>query len=296
MTSSLKCHHGESLGIKAVLGEFHLDHENSMKTIVKAVGLNTAGMVKQLSRKTGLIACALSISCLIFGVGLSSAGSLTEEQGAAILDELRQIRQLLERQQAQSLNRTNTPIAKAILKIGANLSLGQESAPVILVEFTDFECPFCKKFHDTTFLEIKSKYIDTGKVRYVSRDLPLPIHEHALKAAQAARCAGEQNNYWQARDVLFSISPNLNREAIPKALQNLPLDQEKMRSCLESDKFVDDIRQDISDAESVGVQGTPGFILGTKEGGEGVRISGALPFAAFDRELKVMLGSDLNNK
>jgi protein-disulfide isomerase len=233
---------------------------------------------------------------LFFGSSTAIADSITEDQGTAILEELRQIRQLLERQGAQSLNRTNTPTGKAILKSGANPSLGRETAPVVLVEFTDFECPYCKKFHDTTFPELKRKYIDTGYVRYVSRDLPLPIHQHALKAAQAARCAGEQNNYWQAREVLFSISPNLNREAIPKALENLPLDQEKLRSCLESGKFVDDIRQDSSDAESIGVQGTPGFILGTKEGSEGVRISGAQPFAVFDRELKLMLDSDLNQK
>jgi len=239
---------------------------------------------------------SLLVAVILFGHSAAFAGSMTEEQGTAILEELRQIRQLLDRQGAQNLNRTNTPTGKAILKIGGSPSLGRETAPVVLVEFTDFECPYCKKFHDTTFPELKRKYIDTGYVRYVSRDLPLPIHQHALKAAQAARCAGEQNNYWQAREVLFSISPNLNREAIPKALQNLPLDQDKLRTCLDGDKFVDDIRQDISDAESVGVQGTPGFILGTKEGSEGVRISGAQPFAAFDRELKVMLGSDLNEK
>ena len=203
------------------------------------------------------------------------------------------MRLLLERQLTQA-SRTNTPTGKAILKVGTNPSLGQETAPVVLVEFTDFECPYCKKFHDATFPELKRKYIDTGYVRYVSRDLPLPIHQHALKAAQAVRCAGEQNNYWQAREVLFSISPNLNRVDILKALQNLPLDQDKLRTCLESDKFVDEIRQDISDAESVGVQGTPGFILGTKEGSEGVRISGAQPFAAFERELKVMLGREVD--
>jgi protein-disulfide isomerase len=233
---------------------------------------------------------------LFLGSSTAFATSISEDQGKAILEELRQIRQLLERQQAHSSSRAPAPIGKAILKVGNNPSLGQDTAPVILVEFTDFECPYCKKFHDTTFSELKRKYIDTGYVRYVSRDLPLPIHQHALKAAQAARCAGEQSNYWQAREVLFSISPNLNPEAIPKALQHLPLDQEKFRSCLESNKFVHDIRQDISDAESIGVQGTPGFILGTKEGSEGVRISGALPFAAFDRELKVMLASDLNKK
>ena len=239
----------------------------------------------------------LLIAAMIVSLGYSPAfaGSISDEQGTAILEELRQIRQLLERQ-AQSLSRTNTPTGKIFLKVGVNPSLGQEAAPVILVEFTDFECPFCKKFHDSTFPEIKSKYIDTGKVRYVSRDLPLPIHQHALKAAQATRCAGEQNHYWKAREILFAISPNFNQEAIPNALQNLPLDQDKLRICLESGKFDDVIRQDISDAESVGVQGTPGFILGTKEGSEGVRISGAQPFAAFDRELKVMLGSDLDKK
>lgn len=234
---------------------------------------------------------SLVVGVMLFGHSAAFAGSMTEEQGTAILEELRQIRQLLERQGAESLNRNNTPTGKTILKIGANPRLGRETAPVVLVEFMDFECPYCKKYHDTTFPELRRKYIDTGYVWYVSRDLPLPIHQHALKATQAARCAGEQNNYWEAREVLFSISPNLNREAMQKALQNLLLDQDKLLNCLESDRFVDDIRQDISDAESVGIQGTPGFILGTKEGSEGVRISGAQPFAVFDKKLREVLGN-----
>ena len=118
-----------------------------------------------------MISTLLSVS-FYFGFSVAEAVSITEEQATAILEELRQIRQLLERQQTQSSSRAPAATGKAILKVGGNPSLGQDTAPVILVEFTDFECPFCKKFHDTTFPELKRKYIDTGYVRYISRDLP----------------------------------------------------------------------------------------------------------------------------
>ena len=116
---------------------------------------------------------------------------ITRAQADEILDELRQIRQLLEKNAAAA---PAAPEAggKVRVKIEKLPVLGDKNAPITMVEFTDYQCGFCQRFHMSTFPEIRKKFIDTGKVRFVSRDLPLDFHSNAMRAAQAARCAGDQ--------------------------------------------------------------------------------------------------------
>src|SRR5437773_2432263 len=112
----------------------------------------------------------------------------------AILDELKAIRQLLEHLPAVPAPRTRPAADERVkMPVAPAHAMGREDAPVTLVEFTDVECPFCRQFHLTTFAELKENYVDTGKVRFVSRDLPLDVHRNALKAAHASRCAGAQD-------------------------------------------------------------------------------------------------------
>src|ERR1700757_2921831 len=112
---------------------------------------------------------------------------ITREQADQILDELRQIKQLLEKQNKGAQGPAEP--AKAKLDMTGAQMLGSKDAPITMVEFTDYQCPFCQRFHTTVFNEIKKNYIDTGKVRFYSRDLPLDsMHPNAIRAAQAARC------------------------------------------------------------------------------------------------------------
>src|SRR6476659_2383693 len=113
---------------------------------------------------------------------------ITREQADAILSELKQIRTLLEKGQRVAAAPQPEPVVKASLKIGTEPALGSKDAPLTMVEFTDYQCGFCRHFHLTTFPEIRKKYIDTGKVRFVTRDLPLDFHANAFPAAEAARC------------------------------------------------------------------------------------------------------------
>jgi protein-disulfide isomerase len=224
--------------------------------------------------------------------------AITKEQADAIVSELKQIRQLLEKQQAQLARAVPpTPAAPAPPeKIQMNVgngwyAIGRADAPVTLVEFADFQCPFCKKFHTDAYAELKKNYIDTGKVRFVSRDLPLEFHPFAMKAAEAARCAGDQGKYWELRDALYANAAPPSDDVIKKAAEGLVLDPKGFQACLDSDKYKADVQKDASEAATLQISGTPTFVLAksARDKLDGVRIVGAQPFASFNVVIQQML-------
>ncbi len=246
----------------------------------------------------------LSLTVLILhNTGIDGrAESMTKEQGNAILTELKQIRLLLQQQQALLQGNRAQPSQKkqkVKLNLGAHkYVLGSEDAPVTLVEFTDYQCPYCSRFHRITYPDLKKNYIDTGKLRYVSRDLPLSFHKNALSAARATRCAGEQNKYWELRDVLSLNPKNLGKEGIAQYAQEQKLDMKGFQSCFNSTKYEKEIQQDIADAQSVGITGTPGFILGptSKNTIDGIVIKGAKPYTAFAAQIDTILAKAINTQ
>jgi len=244
------------------------------------------------------------MSCLfLYGApSYVAAEGLTKEQGDAILSELKQIRLLLQKQQALLQSDRARPPAKD-QKVKLNLGdlqyvMGSKDAPVTFVEFTDYQCPYCSRFHRITFPDIKKNYIDTGKVRYVSRDLPLSFHKNALPAARATRCAGDQNKYWELRHALSSNPKNLSKEGITQYAQEQQLDMQLFQACFESKKYEKEIQQDITAAQSVGITGTPGFVLGptTKGTMDGIVIKGAKPYQAFATRIDSMLAKALKTQ
>jgi protein-disulfide isomerase len=213
---------------------------------------------------------------------------ITKEQADAILNELKQIRILLEKNQRAAVVPQAPEPVRANLKIGDGPALGAKNAPLTMVEFTDYQCSFCRQFHLATFPEIRKKYIDTGKVRFVTRDLPLDFHANAFPAAEAARCAGEQGEFWKMRDTMITNANALGPEKLVEYAQTIPIDVAKFRACLDSHKYKDAVRKDFDEAASLRIEGTPTFLIGktTAEGVEGSLVVGALPFAAFDARLK----------
>jgi protein-disulfide isomerase len=224
------------------------------------------------------------------------AEGLTEQQGQAILNELRQIRQLLQRMERRgasvaSQHRPQAAPVKAKVSSKGRPLLGDPDAPLTLVEFTDYQCPFCNRFFKTTFPALKKAYIDTGKVRFVVKDLPLPIHKNARKAAQAAHCAGDQGRFWAMHDTLYENAAELEETALLGYAEALSLDLPAFRGCLASDRHFAAIDGDAAEAAAAGIRGTPGFVLGltTDDFIDGVHIRGAQPFAAFDKQIKALL-------
>jgi protein-disulfide isomerase len=232
----------------------------------------------------------------------AKSDAITKEQADAIVAELKQIRQLLEKQQAQLARAVPpTPAApappeKVQMNVGNGwYAIGRVDAPVTLVEFADFQCPFCKKFHTEAYSELKKNYIDTGKVRFVSRDLPLEFHPFALKAAEAARCAGDQNKYWELRDALYSNAAPPNDEVINKSVETLSLDKSALQSCLASEKYKADVQKDATEAVTLQISGTPTFVLAktAKDKLDGVRIVGAQPFVTFRTVIEGLLKTEV---
>jgi len=170
--------------------------------------------------------------------------------------------------------------------------LGEKDAPITLIEFSDFQCPFCQRFVTQTLGQIKTNYIDTGKVKMVYRDFPLEsIHPQARPAAEAGECADEQGKFWEYHDKLFEnqqIWASSGKEELKKYAEELGLDSDKFNDCLDSSKYKDEVTKDLADAQKYGGRGTPFFVL-VNEDGETQVISGAVPFANFEAAIKALL-------
>jgi protein-disulfide isomerase len=211
----------------------------------------------------------------------------------AILLELKGIRQVLEKiekQGGRAAQRPSKPTT-ATVPIKGKQVMGAKDAPVTVVEFADYQCPFCLRFTKTTFPLLKKKYIDTGKVRWVALNLPLPFHKDARKAAQAAHCAGEQDKFWEMRELLFRNPQKLNTENLPAHAATLSLDINAFNTCLQSDRHLADIDQDAKDAKAVRLTGTPSFIIGKTASDEisGQVVIGAQPMNVFDAAISKAL-------
>jgi protein-disulfide isomerase len=243
--------------------------------------------------KNWLVAMMSAVIITMSGTVLAVA--MTKDQGDAILKELREIKQLLARPQQQQAPAAPSAPPKAenlTVKGDAIYVLGKSDAPLTLVEFTDYQCPFCARFETTTFPEIKKNYIDTGKVRLILRDLPLDsLHPFALKAAHSVRCAGDQGKFWEMRDVLFRNQSKLDVDSLAGYAKDLALNVDTFKSCMADDKHLKEIRDEVRYASSLGITGTPTFVLGKAVGDsvQGRKIVGALPLEVFEAAINEML-------
>jgi protein-disulfide isomerase len=209
---------------------------------------------------------------------------------ADIKKELISLRQLLSQRPAQAQQRVN-PVAR--VSIADNPMLGKAEAPVTIIEFSDYQCPFCRRFFQTTLPTLKTEYVDTGKVRYIFRDFPIDkIHPQARKAAEAAHCAGEQNKYWEMHDLLFQNQNALKAENLQAYARSLGLEATAFDACLEQGKYAAKINTDYTDGSAAGITGTPSFFIGktgSNETIEGTLIRGAQPLPAFRQEIDRLL-------
>jgi protein-disulfide isomerase len=232
----------------------------------------------------------VAVAGLMLGAcGNAKAQGITSQQAEEMLKELRAIRQALERVTPPAPGPAKEQTAK-LTNLGG-YSLGRADAPLTLVEFTDLQCQFCNRFSTQVFGQLKAAYIDTGKVRFVTRDFPLDFHPEALPAARAARCAGEQGKFWEMRDALVRGYNRLGPAFVASTAEGLKLDMAAFKACASSTKFDAAIMQDMNEGRAVNVEGTPTFVLGrtSPQGLDGVLIVGAQPFAAFDAKIKELL-------
>jgi len=176
-------------------------------------------------------------------------------------------------------------------------SIGPANAPITIVEFSDYQCPYCTQWHDTTYKPLLAAY--PGKIRLVYRNFPLPFHQNAYMAAEAAMCAGDQNAYWQYHDALFANNDQLNNQAgtvvnnsfYVNLASGLGLDTTAFSTCLTTEKYKQAVQSDIDYANSLpadsdgtaAVSGTPTFFI------NGYRVVGAEPLAYFQQIIDMQL-------
>jgi protein-disulfide isomerase len=175
----------------------------------------------------------------------------------------------------------------AIVSINPIATLGSESAPVTVIEFTDYQCPFCARHASTTMLAIKRDYIDRGLVRYQIRDLPLTeIHPFALSASLAARCAASERpeSFWPYHDRLFESQRQLADSTFLAIATELGIDRPRFTACMQSNRFGAEITRDVDEARVAGLGSTPAFVIGSSIRHDSIRGSvllGALPYESF---------------
>src|SRR5574341_1503271 len=170
---------------------------------------------------------------------------------------------------------------------------GSEDAEVTIIEFSDFECPFCGRFYSQTLPQILRDYVDTGKVNLIFKDFPLPFHPSATKAAIAAECAKEQGKFWEMHDKIFdgqqswaNQGPSISVPLFKQYAKDLGLNS-KFDSCLDSDKYAKEVQEDTAEAGSY-VSGTPSFFIGNQKTGYTLLV-GAQPFPAFQQAIEEKL-------
>lgn len=167
--------------------------------------------------------------------------------------------------------------------VGDAPTRGNKNAKVAVVEFTDFECPYCGRHHRQTFSRLDSDYISTDKIQYIAKDFPLSFHTNGVSSAVAARCAGEQGKYWDMHHALFENQRKLSDSLYKTQADLLGLDASAFAQCLQDPEQKKRVNQDIDNGERYGVRGTPAFLIGTIEQGVMTNLQFVSGAQSYDR-------------
>lgn len=196
--------------------------------------------------------------------------------------------------QASANNAREVPVKKSIELPPLDKRLGSKDAQYAIVEFMDYQCPYCVRYAKQTLPTLKQRYIDNGQLQYVIRDYPLSFHSKAEGAAIAANCAGEQGKYWLMHKQLVQNSRKLGDDLYKQLAQDIGLDVEVFSQCQTKPEMQQAVQTDFEYGSKVGTRGTPNFYIGKIEGDkivDAVQISGARPIEAFDKVIQQVMRS-----
>lgn len=177
----------------------------------------------------------------------------------------------------------SSPKFSAASDVDDDAVLGSADAPVTIVIFGDYECPYCKKAADTAEAQIRKEYVETGKVKLVFRDYPLEFHASARPAAEAAQCALPQGKYWEYHDALFARQSELATLDYVGLAKSLGLDEKAFKSCVDSGTYTNEIEKDRQAGLALNVEGTPASFI------NGTLVSGAYPYEAYKSVIEAAL-------
>jgi len=229
-------------------------------------------------------------------------GTFDKSDSGLTSDELKEILSAIDSRAApapQPAQQTAQPSTPQIFKVSIDDDpvKGNPDAPVTVVEYSDFQCPFCSRFFQQTLPLLEENYIDTGKVKLVYKDLPLDsLHPNARATHIAAECADEQEKFWEYHDVLFesqaewqSLASSNLQSTLSQYATDLGLQVANFESCMQSQDISDEVIKDTLEAARYGATGTPTFFIGNENDGF-IKIIGAQPFAVFQNVIDFQLG------
>ena len=182
--------------------------------------------------------------------------------------------------------KSGQPTGPVDVSVDDDAMMGSKKAPVTIVQFTDFQCPYCAKFVAETLPQIVENYVDTGKVNFVLRDFPLTNHPNAAPAANAAECLREQGGdemYFEYHDLLFANQADLSVEKLKEYAAGFDIDQNQFASCVDENKYQNETEADFQAGVEYGVQGTPAFFV------NGNLLAGARPYENFKTAIEAAL-------
>ncbi len=254
-----------------------------------------------------LLALSIAVSCLL-GAGpalASTKGDLKElkeevqalqEGQDQIQKDLAEIKKLLQAAPRAAAAPSQKAFAPTDIVLGDVPFKGETDAPVTLIEFSDYQCPYCSRHAKAVMPQLVQNYVDTGKVRFIMREYPIArLHARAFPASEAALCAGDQGQYWGMHDALFADQKSNTDENFQQMAAGLGLDAAAFKACMDSDKFMEQINADVAEGQKLGVSGTPSFVVGLTDPEDPSKvhltkfIRGAQGLAAFSAAIDELL-------
>lgn len=189
--------------------------------------------------------------------------------------------------QSNPVSPAETPqVVRYDIPVDDDPSIGAEDAEITIIEFSDYECPYCRTWHNDVYSKLLDTYGD--QVRFVYRDFPIEsIHVNAKPAAEAANCAYEQDKFWDYHDKLFSMELGLSSEAYEQYATQLDLDIDQFQECMESGRYQEEVQSDFDFAANLGVRSTPTFFV------NGIAVVGAQPFEVFQQVIERELAGEI---
>jgi protein-disulfide isomerase len=256
-------------------------------------------------KKTLWVAFCLALA--VFSLG-DIAAAASNDETASLKNEIEalkrgQVEMQRELQEIKNVLRSLAPSAPpafegVVLNVKGDPFKGKLDAKVTVIEFSDYQCPFCGRHARDTLPQIEREYVASGKIRYVFRNFPIEsIHPQAFKAHEAANCAGDQGKYWEMHDRLFAFQQALGASELPTHADALGLNREVFEECLASGRHAEKIRSDLKDGMKLGIRGTPTFLVGAADSDpDTVKLVNALrgsqPYAAFKQLLDSVLAGE----
>jgi protein-disulfide isomerase len=238
------------------------------------------------------------LACPTFGASAGETSAVRDPWIEEVLLQLSEMRKS-QGELAKRLDELSTEVAA--LRAGARQAMkpldlndaqfpsrGDAKAQVAIVEFSDFQCPYCHQHQQATLPGLDAKYLSTGKARYFFVDYPLSFHSHALEAAVVGACAHQQGAFWKMHDLLFENQSKLGPALYPKLAAAAGLDRGRFESCLQDPKIKRQISERTALGDAAGVQGTPAFLIGRLKDGiltDARALSGAQPLSRFEQVL-----------